>query len=130
MFTKEITYTDFNGTERKEKFYFHLSTPELLRLEGEIGTDIKTHTEKLAKSNNFSSLLEFIEKIILTSYGRKTEDGRSFQKSEELRKEFEYSQAYANLFEEMINNTDLARKFGEGIVGGKAKQNFAQQVAK
>ena len=33
MLKKDITYTDFNGVERKETFWFHLSKAELLDME-------------------------------------------------------------------------------------------------
>ena len=33
MLTKTITYTDYNGAERTEKFYFNLTQTELLDLE-------------------------------------------------------------------------------------------------
>ena len=81
-------------------------------------------------SKNLKAILEFLEDAILTAYGEKTPDGRSFRKSEELRSEFENSQAYAELFEMLLTNKELARKFGEGIANnGKARQNsVAPQV--
>lgn len=48
MYSKTITYTDFNGTERTETFYFHLSKPELLSL--------STDKAKLTDLNNFEFL--------------------------------------------------------------------------
>ena len=33
MFKKTITYTDFNGNERTEDFYFHLSKAELAEMD-------------------------------------------------------------------------------------------------
>ena len=33
MFKKTITYNDFNGVERTEDFYFHLTKAELIKLE-------------------------------------------------------------------------------------------------
>lgn len=129
MFKHEITYTDFNGVERKEDFYFHLSLPEVTRIEAEIGAPIDVHTRELAGRSDLNELIKFMEKIILTSYGRKTTDGRSFQKNPELRAEFEYSQAYAELFEEILTKPDLARKFGEAVAdNGKGKKNVVAPV--
>lgn len=115
MFKHEITYTDFNGNERSEDFYFHLSTPEVVRLEAKIGAPIDEYTRTIAEQQDLSKILDFLEDIILSSYGRKTTDGKSFIKNKELRTEFEYSQAYAELFEEMITDHNLAAKFGEGV---------------
>lgn len=124
MFKHKIKYNDFNGNEREEEFYFHLSLPEVTRIEAEIGKPIVEYTQDLANEMDMKKLLDFLEKIILNSYGKKTSDGKSFHKSKELREEFENSQAYAELFEELLTNPDLARRFGESVTdNGKAKKN-------
>lgn len=123
MFRQNIKYTDFNGIERDEEFHFHLSLPEVTRIEARVGS-IGEHTKQLSEEGDLNNLLTFLEGIILDSYGRKTSDGKSFLKSRALRDEFEHSQAYAELFEMLITNPDMARKFGEGIAdSGKAKKN-------
>lgn len=127
MFKQNIVYTDFNGNERDEDFYFHLSTPELTRVEASIGGPLDEYAQRIAGEQNLDKLLDFIENLILKSYGKKTMDGKSFQKSKELREEFEYSQAYAELFEMMVKDTDLARKFGEQVAAtSKSKQKKNQ----
>lgn len=124
MFKQKINYTDFNGVERNEEFHFHLSLPEVTRLEAKVGMSIGDHTKQLTEEGDLNKLLEFLEDIILNSYGKKTTDGKSFIKSKELRSEFEHSQAYAELFEMLITNPDLASKFGQGVAdNGKAKKN-------
>ena len=124
MIKHAVTYMDFNGRERTEDFYFHLSLPEVTRIEAEIKRPLDEHFKQLAAEENVSEMMAFIEKIILGAYGKKTADGRSFQKSKELKEEFENSQAYAELFEELLLNPNLAKKFGEGIADtGKAKKN-------
>lgn len=130
MFKHTIAYTDFNGNERKEDFYFHLSVPEVIRLEAEIGKPLDQYTKELAADMNLEKLLNFLEKVILSSYGRKTSDGKSFYKSKELRAEFENSQPYAELFEQLLTNPELAKRFGQGVAdNGKQKKNVvAPQV--
>lgn len=130
MFTHEITYVDFNGTERTENFHFHMSKPEAVRLQAEIGQELKDHIETLVANQNLKELLDFLEKIILNSYGKKTSDGRSFIKNQSIREEFEHSQAYAEFFEELLMNPELAAKFGEGIVqtGESVKNQVAPKI--
>lgn len=130
MFKHTIEYTDFNGNERNEDFYFHLSSPEVIRLEAEIGKPLAEHTKELNDNQNLNELLKFLEKMILSAYGQKTTDGKSFIKNQKLREEFEYSQAYAEMFEQLLANPDLARKFGEGVVdnGKQRKNQVAPQV--
>lgn len=124
MFRQNIKYKDFNGNERSEDFHFHLSLPEVTRLEAKVGKPIGEYSKDLASEGDPKKLLDFLEELILNSYGKKTSDGKSFLKSKELREEFEYSQAYAELFEMLLTNPDLSRKFGEGIAdNGKATKN-------
>lgn len=127
MFKHNVQYTDFNGTERKEDLYFHLSLPEVTRIEAEIGGPLDQHIKNLNANQDLKALLDFLEDIILNSYGQKTSDGKSFYKSEELKKTFEYSQAYAEIFEAFITTPELARKFGETVAdNGKSKKNQVQ----
>lgn len=121
---KKIDYVDFNGQERSEEFYFHLSLPELTRIEAEAGEDMKTHIENLIVNNKVKELLDFLEVVMLSSYGEKTTDGRSFRKSKELREEFENSPAYAEFFELLLTEEGMAQTFGEKVAdNGKQKKN-------
>lgn len=115
MFKKKITYTDFNNNQRTEEFYFHMSVPEVARLEAKLGgKSIKEYAEGLKDDNDADKMVKFIEEIILGSYGKKSADGKSFLKTPEIRQEFEYSQAYAELFEEMLTHPETAQKFAMG----------------
>ena len=107
MYSKTITYTDFNGTERTETFYFHLSKPELLSL--------STDKAKLTDLNNF----EFFKYIILQSYGVKSEDGRRCVKNDEIRNEFEQMEAFSVIFTDLAFDSEEAIKFVRGIVPGE-----------
>lgn len=130
MFRHEVEYVDFNGNERKETLYFHLSLPEVTRLEAEVGKPIDQYAKEVSANQDMKTMIEFLERIILSSYGRKTSDGKSFHKSAELRKDFEYSQAYADLFEELLTDPELTKRFGEGVVdnGKNRKNQVAPQV--
>ena len=116
MFKKTIKYTDFNGTDREEDFYFHVSAHEVVRMEAKLGgRSLDTYSKELSANQDMSKMIEFIEDLVLSSFGKKSEDGKNFLKSEEIRREFEYSQAYAELFEELLTVPESAEKFATGI---------------
>ena len=124
MFKHTVDYVDFNGNERKEDLYFHLSLPEVTRLEAEIGKPLQEHIKEVTTNQKMDELLSFLERMLLSSYGQKTSDGRSFHKSKETREAFEYSHAYAEMFEQIMTNPDLAKRFGENVAdNGKVKKN-------
>lgn len=124
MLKKTITYQDFNGEEITEDFHFHISTPEMTKMTIKWGGDIESYVNKLAKTEDAEGMIAFIENLVLSAYGVKSEDGKRFKKSKEIREDFEFSQAYAELFEELLLNPSQAKLFGEGLAQG-ARPNAA-----
>lgn len=124
MIKKTITYTDFNGNERTEEFHFHLTEAEAVALNFSQNThSLKEHIEKIIKADNFSRLVELFQEVILLSYGEKSEDGRRFVKSQEMRDEFSQTAAYSQLFIELSTNANAAKDFMNGIIPAKSKPN-------
>lgn len=115
MYKHTVTYTDFNGDERKEDLLFHLSVLEVTRFEAKYGASIEDYASSLSVNSDANKLIEFLEDLILTAHGKKSPDGRTFIKNPALREEFSNSIAYAQLFEEILKNPDLAKRMGEGI---------------
>ena len=128
MIKKTIKYTDFNGQQRKETAYFNMNKLEVLKLTAKLGMDIDAYAKKLAESEDMPKMLQFIEDIILMSYGEKSQDGRSFEKSKEKTEKFENSNAFAELFEQLLLNPQQTAQFASGIVG--VKQVTAAPTAK
>lgn len=112
MFKKTITYEDFNGEQATEDFYFNLTKAELFEMElsGEDGSMAKT-LESIAKSNDNKKILETFKWIILKAYGVKSEDGKRFIKNDDVRREFEESAAYSELYFELMTDADAAANF-------------------
>ena len=70
----------------------------------------------IVNSQNVEQMVVIFKKIIMKSYGQKSDDGRRFFKSEEARNEFEQTEAYSELFVELLTNTDSAVQFINGIM--------------
>lgn len=116
MLKKTISYTDYNGVERKEDFYFNLNKAELMEME--LGT-VGGYTEMIQKiidAQDTPSLIKIFKELVLKAYGVKTADGRGFHKSEKLRDEFVHTEAYSDLFMELATDADAAAKFVNGII--------------
>lgn len=54
MLKKTITYTDYNGVERTEDFYFNLSKAEIAEMELEIPGGMTTLIERITKTKRYS----------------------------------------------------------------------------
>lgn len=131
MIKKKIKYVDFNGVEREDDFYFHLSLPEVTRLQAKYAPEaIDEHILRIAREENVEAVLRMMEDIILGAYGAKSLNGKSFVKTPEATKEFEYSEAYAALFEELLTDPEALQKFATGIGAlNKAETKPAMHIA-
>lgn len=115
MFKRPITYTDFDGNQVTEDFYFNLTRAEIAEMEVSTEGGYANMLQKIGQSKNGAEIMHLFKSFILNSYGIKSEDGKRFKKSKEISEEFEQSAAYDELFTEMITNADEAIKFVSGI---------------
>ena len=126
MISIEKTYTDYNGVERTEEFNFNLTQAEIMEMEMGTTGGLTTQLRKIIASNDQTELVKYFKKLILDSYGEKSQDGKRFVKSEEISKAFSQTEAYSQIFMELALDTEAATKFVNGIVPSdmaeKAKQ--------
>ena len=126
MLKKVLEYTDYNGNEVKETLHFHLTKPEVLKLSARYDDDIEVYIGKVVAAKDTNAVFAIIEDLILSAYGEKSEDGKRFVKTPKIREEFEYSIAYAELFEELLTGPGAAKAFGEGLVSTAQSVKQAQ----
>lgn len=116
MYVKEIEYTDFNGVARKEKFYFNLTKAEILDMElGKTG-GFTEYIKKVIEAQDTPTLMSLFKSLLLKSYGVKSDDGRRFIKNDQVREEFEQTQAFSDLYMTLALDDEEASKFVNGII--------------
>lgn len=116
MLKKTIKFTDYNGVERTEDHYFHLSKAEAMEMEMSTSGGLSEMIRKIVAAQDTPAIIKIFKEIILKSYGQKSPDGRQFIKSPELSKAFSETEAYSQLFMELATDADAAAKFVNGIV--------------
>lgn len=126
MLKKTITYTDYDGRERTEDFYFNLTKAELIEMDFSAKGGMQKLLEQIAETNDRKRLIELVKDLILRSYGVKSEDGRRFVKSKELSEEFSQTEAFSELFMEVGTDDGAAVAFVKGIL----PQGLADEVDK
>lgn len=129
MLKKTYTYTDWNGKERTEDFYFHLSKSKLSEMDLKKGGYAEWVKEIIAAKDN-ETLVETFKKTILASYGEIAPDGRRFIQSNELSEAFSQTPAYDMLFMELVSSADAAAKFFNSIVPEDVKKAAEAEKAK
>ena len=116
MLKETIKYTDYNGVERTEDFWFHLSKAELM--EWEMGTTggLTEMLKRIVDAQDAPAIIKIFKELVLKAYGQKSPDGKRFIKSEELATEFSQTEAYSQLFMELATDADKAAAFVNGIM--------------
>lgn len=119
MLKKTITYTDYNGVERKEDFYFNLTKSELMEMELGTTGGLAEMLQKIVDAKDAPTIIKVFKDVVLKAYGEKSADGRSFIKVKDgkpLSEEFSQTEAYSILFMELATDSDAAAKFVNGIM--------------
>lgn len=119
MIKKTVTYTDFDGNERTEDFYFHLTEQELTEWELSVDGGLSGVLTRIVNSRDNKKLIEIFKDLLLRSYGEKTPDGRGFIKNEEVLSNFKYTQAFSDIYMELATNDEAASEFVNGIIPEK-----------
>ena len=116
MLKKTITYTDYNGVERTEDFYFNLTKAELMEME--IGTTggMADMIKRIIDAKDAPAIIKIFKELVLKAYGEKSADGKRFVKSEEISNGFAQTEAYSQLFMELATDADAAAAFVNGII--------------
>lgn len=116
MLVKTIEYIDYNGNPQKDPCYFNLNKAEIASMQVRMNGKFIDYLKDLVAGNQVEELFEHFRNIVLDSYGEKSEDGKRFIKTPEMRKEFEQSIAYSELIAELLQDTKKVRAFTRGIL--------------
>lgn len=111
MFSRTFTYKDYNGNTRTDTWYFNLDKAELMKMELGAWGGLDALMKRLVREENPEKIVETFEKIILAAVGEKSPDGRKFIKNEEIREDFRQTPAYADLFYELVMDSEKANAF-------------------
>lgn len=129
MIKKTITYTDYNGVERTENFYFNLSKAEVMEMEMGAEGGMAAAIQKIVDAKDAPAIIRVFKDLVLKAYGIKSDDGRRFMKSKEISEAFAQTEAYSQIFMELATDTDAASAFINGIVPADLAQQAANHPA-
>lgn len=120
MIKKTVTYTDYNGVDRTENFYFNLSKAEVMEME--MGTDggMAESIQKIVDAKDAPAIIRVFKDLVLKAYGVKSDDGRRFMKTKpdgtRYADDFKETEAYSQIFMELATDAEAAAEFINGIV--------------
>lgn len=127
MLKKRVTYTDYNGVERTEDFYFNLSKAEIAEMELSTAGGFAEMIQKVIAAQDGPTIIKIFKDLVLKAYGEKSPDGKRFVKSEEIATAFTQTEAYSQIFMELATDAKAASEFVNGIIPNDMVEEVAKQ---
>ena len=116
MYKKTMETVDFGGTKRTEDYYFNLTAAELMEMQLSTEGGFKEMIEKIVNSQDTVEATKVFKTAICKSYGVLSPDGRKFIKNEAVLNDFLATQAYSDLYMELLTDANAATEFFDHVI--------------
>lgn len=130
MLKKTIEFEDLEGQKHTRDFYFHIKHDKLVELELIHEGGFKEHLQSIVDSKNGRKIMDAFKEIIAMSYGEKSDDGMSFMQSKERSEWFMGTDAYSELFTDIVTDAKGASEFINAIMPSDMEAQAAKLEAK
>ena len=127
MFMHTVKYEDFNGVQKERDIYFNMSEPEMTFWETSESGGLSNIIDRITKTKDTPMIMKYFEEIIDRSYGIKSDDGESFDKSEAILNKFKHSKAFEVFFMQLISDPDFAIKWIQGLLPAKYRDAISKE---
>lgn len=128
MIKKTYTYTDYNGNERTEDYYFNLQEAEIMKLEMGINGGLTAKINRIIAAQDVPEIMKVFDELIGVSYGIKSPDGREFIKSPEITKSFMQTEGYNKLFMDFVTKEGFAANFFNELIPNVSDSQKSAEV--
>lgn len=133
MHREPITYTNYNGMEVTEDYYFNLTRAEVYEMEMTTTGGLVEMVRQIVKAKNVPAIADIFKKFILKAYGEKSPDGKYFNKIDEngrpLSERFAQTEAFSVLYMMLAQDDKKAAEFFNNIIPKPEKQAVAPHPA-
>lgn len=129
MLKKTVTYTDYNGVERTEDFYFNLTKAEITEMELSTAGGFAEMLQKVVAAQDGPTIVKVFKDLVLKAYGEKSPDGKRFVKSEDISTAFAQTEAYSQIFMELATDAKAASAFVTGIMPADMRDDAKKLAA-
>lgn len=116
MYKIHEKYTDFDGNEREEDFYFNLMKSEIMEMELGTTGGLSAMLKNIIATQDVPKIIDMFKTLVLKAYGVKSPDGKRFVKSKELTDEFTQTEAYSQIFMRLATDSKAATEFVNHVV--------------
>lgn len=130
MLKQEVTFTDFDGSERTRTFYFHMTEVEMVKALVSEDGGLENRFKNALDSDDKTRFILVFDELVRLSIGKRDDDF-GFTKPKGYADMFMASEAYSQMFKDMMSEAKFAVAFFNGIfpkkVLEKAKTDLLQR---
>lgn len=133
MFERKFKFEGFDGKMYEDTWGFYLSKADLLEIQLGTFVGLDALMKRLIETKNGKEIMAIVKEIILKAVGHTSPDGRKFLRNDELREEFQQTDAYSQLFSELVTDPEKVLDFIFGAVpkeiGEKMREEREKELA-
>lgn len=131
MLKRTFKFVDYEGNDREEEHYFYLNKSEIIKWITTTGDySLDRLLERLTKERNGKEIIRIFEDLIRQSYGVKSLDGRKFVKNQQVWEDFYQTEAYSELFMELVTDAKKAAEFVNAIIPKDIASEVEKEMSK
>lgn len=127
MYKYIAKYTDFNGNDREQEFYFHLTEADLTKMQMRTPGGYTEKIRGIIGAKDQPALIAIFEELIDLSYGVKTADG-GFLKTPAVLESFKATQAYSDFYMHLATDDNAAAEFVRGVVPATLSEKLPAKI--
>lgn len=116
MWIETITYKGYDDAIYTEDFCFNISRAELIKMNYSVSGGMEGLLKRICQEKDNVKLYKLFEDLIDKAYGRKSLDGKRFEKSPEILQEFKQSEAYSEFIVKLMQDPKYAVKAVQGML--------------
>ena len=128
MLKKLITYKDYDGNDKTSTLYFHLNKFEWLELETYTKGGLIENLQHAIETGNAKKTIDILKKIILRAYGEKNPETGAFEKSDDIAIRFSKTEAFSELFYELVYNEESSKAFFLGLIPPELREEALKRM--
>lgn len=117
MISKTIKFEDFNKNAHERTYHFHMSPRELMKFDVSLEGGLDGTFQKIKDTEDHEALINLFESVVIASYGEKSADGLTFDKTDGLAQAFMQTAAYEAFFVDITAGEEAMTGFIKGVMG-------------
>jgi hypothetical protein len=130
MIKKDITFDNLDGESITRSFWFNLNKAELAKLQLEHEGGYEGYVQEALKAEDTKKIIALFDELLSKAYGIRDQDGVTFRKNPEYWAAFMESDAYSELFVDLLTHPKETGIFFAGIVPRDFQKDVSVAMAK